>query len=265
MRNSLIFLVFLSLFACKTSKKTNNKSSTAVEKDVVSIKTDNDFLKKIEAQSIMPEWFSGRSTVNVSMGENALEVEAIVHIRKDSAILLVVKKFGFEGARALITPDSVFIINRLEQNYDKLPLNFLAEKFNLPSSFDAIQQLFCGNPTKLDINTPYTVTQQDTVILLTTEKGTIGGVYQFPKKTLQLQSAFFEDENTASKMTMLFSAYKKTTSNRDFSFQRAVSFFNPRSGNGSIDIDFSEVEFNVSKTMRFQIPSHYKRKNYIKN
>ncbi len=264
MKNYLVLLVFIAFFSCKSNKKVTETpiSSSAVEGKPA--RTDADFLKKIEAKSFTPDWFSGKGSINAAMGDNGIDVDATIVIKKDSAILLIVKKFGFEGARALITPDSVFIINRLEQNYDKLPLSYLAQKFNLPPQFDAIQQLFFGNPAKLNPTEAFSVQLQDTTILLNSEQGTIGAAYAFAKKNLQLQTAFFQDESSASKMTMTFANYKIAPLQKEFAYQRAVNFFSPQSGNGEITIDFSDVEFNVAKTIRFQIPAHYKRKNYLK-
>lgn len=252
--------LFFGLIGCK-SKKTIATTPTVsnIEKTP---NTANEFLSAIESRTYTPEWFSGRGNINATLGTNSMEVDAVIQIRKDSAILLVVKKFGFEGARALITKDSVFLINRLEQTYDKQAITALTQRFNLPAQFDALQQLILGNPARLD-SKPYEVMQQDTTVLLQSSLGKLSADYAFAKKTLKLNQAFFEDEESTSKMTMQYGNYKMTAVKKEFSCQRNIEFFSPQGNNGEIDIEFKEVEFNVAKAMRFQIPNNYKRKNYL--
>jgi hypothetical protein len=262
LKKIVFLLVFATFFACKSTKKAIK--TPIIQEATHAVSSDAELLKKIENNAMMPDWFSSKSSISASMGGNELDVDAVIQIRKDSAILFVIKKFGFEGARVLITPDSVFLINRLEQSYDKMSLQTLAQRFNMPPQFDAIQQLLVGNPTKLDKNKAFSLTQKDSTVQISTTKDKLSVDYAFAKKDLILRQAFFEDENSAAKMTMNFEKYKATASKKEFSYQRKIDFFSPQSSNGEIEINFSDVEFNVAKTMRFQIPAHYQRKAFLK-
>ncbi len=51
---------------------------------------------------------SGKSVGNVKLS-------AVVRIRQDSAFWFTLRKFGFEGARGLVTADSIIVVNRLER------------------------------------------------------------------------------------------------------------------------------------------------------
>lgn len=262
----LCTLFFITIYSCKSNKKAiegNNNITTEVE--VKTPTSGGDILKEIDTYYTLPEWTSAKGTIDASMGESNISLDAIIQIRKDSAILLIAKKFGFEGGRALITRDSVFIINRLEQTYDKLSLAAIASKFNLPPQFDVIQKILLGCPAKINDTAPFQMQQQDSVIVLLTESGSIGATHNLAKKDLRLLQTFVEDEQNAAKMTIFFDNYKITSLQKQFAFHRNLIFISPRSGQGEIDIDFSDVEFNVPKSLRFQIPAHYKRKQYINN
>ena len=50
----------------------------------------------------------GKSVGNVRL-------TAIVRLRQDSAFWFTLRKFGFEGARGLVTADSIIVVNRLER------------------------------------------------------------------------------------------------------------------------------------------------------
>lgn len=260
----LIFSV--SIYACKSSKKITNNKEITPEVEVKSATSGNsDILQNIDSYYALPEWMSAKGTVDASLGDSNISLDAVIQLRKDSAILLVAKKFGFEGGRALITRDSVFIINRLEQTYDKLSLAAIAAKFNLPPQFDVIQKVLLGFPAKIDNTIPFRMQHQDSLIVLMTESGSIGATHNLAKKDLRLLQTFVEEDQNASKMTIVFENYKMSSLQKPFAFRRNMMFMSPRSGQGEINIDISDVEFNVPKTLRFQIPAHYKRKQYINN
>ena len=67
-------------------------------------------------------------------------------MRKDSLIWMNIKKASVEVARILVTPDSVYIINRLDREYYIKGLDFVEEKFNLPAHFVTLQTALLGNP-----------------------------------------------------------------------------------------------------------------------
>ena len=46
-----------------------------------------------------------------------LKLATVIRTEADSALWLTVRKFGFEGARALVTRDSLWALNRLEREY----------------------------------------------------------------------------------------------------------------------------------------------------
>jgi hypothetical protein len=258
-------LLFASFFACRSSKKTVDNAPIASETGVKTPVSGGNILNQIEEYYILPEWLNAKGNIDAAMGDASISLDAIIQIRKDSAILLIAKKFGFEGGRALITPDSVFIINRLEQTYDKAALATIAAKFNLPPQFDVIQKVLLGYPAKIDNATPFQLQQQDSVFVLVTEKATLAATHHLSKKDLTLLQTFVEEEQNNAKLTIQFDKYLPTNLQKPFAFHRSLLFMSPTSGQGEINIDLTDAEFNVPKQIRFQIPSHYKRKQIINN
>jgi hypothetical protein len=265
MKNLLLLLAFLSLFACKKARKEIEASPKEIQPSTKSTIAGKDGVDVIFKSAISPEWFAGRGTLAANMNGGSMDLEMSLLMRKDSAILLVLKKFGFEGARALITADSVFLINRLEQNYDKMSLDYMSKKFNLPAQFQTIQQLLLGNPSQLDPKSPCELGTQDSLLLLSSRSANIDASYRISKNSMNLYSAFFEQPGSTSKMSMNFEKYGKTSLEKEFSYERTLRFFSPDAGNGEVQLIFDEVEFNVPKNIRFQIPAHYRRKSYLRH
>ncbi len=72
---------------------------------------------------------------------------ANIHIRalKDSLIWLSVSKLGIEAVRALITHDSITIIDKIHREYAVYDFPALSRQFNFEMNFALLQALIVGN------------------------------------------------------------------------------------------------------------------------
>ncbi|ARK10852.1 DUF4292 domain-containing protein [Fibrella sp. ES10-3-2-2] len=68
-----------------------------------------------------------------------------LRVRKDSAIWISISKVGIEAVRALITRDSVAIMDKLERRYAIYDFPTLSRQFNFEMNFDLLQALIVGN------------------------------------------------------------------------------------------------------------------------
>lgn len=68
-----------------------------------------------------------------------------LRVRKDSLIWISISKMGIEAVRALITRDSVFIMDKLERRYAVYDFPALSRQFNFEMNFDLLQALIVGN------------------------------------------------------------------------------------------------------------------------
>ena len=68
-----------------------------------------------------------------------------LRVRKDSLIWISISKVGIEAVRALITRDSVFIMDKLERRYAVYDFPALSHQFNFEMNFDLLQALIVGN------------------------------------------------------------------------------------------------------------------------
>lgn len=68
-----------------------------------------------------------------------------LRVRKDSIIWISISKVGIEAVRALITRDSVAIMDKLERRYAIYDFPTLSRQFNFDMNFDLLQALIVGN------------------------------------------------------------------------------------------------------------------------
>ncbi|MEZ0541728.1 DUF4292 domain-containing protein [Fibrella arboris] len=68
-----------------------------------------------------------------------------LRVHKDSVIWISISKVGIEAVRALITRDSVAIMDKLERRYAIYDFPTLSRQFNFDMNFDLLQALIVGN------------------------------------------------------------------------------------------------------------------------
>ena len=132
----LVFLVLLLLGAsCSSKKKLVNTQPATVDY----------------------EWMTAKATMDLSApGAEFKNVSGIVQMRRDSVIWISASAFmGMENVRALVTQDSVVMINRVDQTYFVEPLEEVAAKFQWPATLREIQAKLLGEHAELRFG-PYT-------------------------------------------------------------------------------------------------------------
>jgi hypothetical protein len=249
----IIFLLFFA-FACKTKKVVLVPTPEIIKSAEDPIKV---FFSNIEKKIYTPNFFNAKASIGIVSNGNSIDFDAVIQFRKDSAILLVAKKFGFEVGRALITPDSLFIINRIQQEYDAKPLSAIASKFSLPPRFDLIQDMIMGNPMNL-AKAPYKINIKDSLATLSSNYQALTAICAMDKKTFLLYQSTIDDASNGGEMTMDYKDYRSITIH-DFSYSRILSGKSSKAGALDVDLKFNEIEFNKPKIIRFELPKKYKR------
>lgn len=246
---------FIFIFLVGMLGMTSCKSTTAVQTDgSIQTKSPRFLLKKMEDNAIKFEWFDGKAKIKyVDMTQNR-SIKASIRIQKGKQIWMSFSLFGFEGARVKITPDSVFVINRINKEYTAKSLSYLEEQFKLPASYSIVEALLIGNAATVE-GSEFTVAIKDNQYLLNT-KTPADATYVLNGLTYQLAGLMLKDEQQ-QKVDIEFKEYEKTEDGRQFSFLRDILISSPKRGNASTSINYTKVEFDVEKQMSFDVPSGY--------
>ncbi|HLG34091.1 MAG TPA: DUF4292 domain-containing protein [Bacteroidia bacterium] len=136
------FLVFIFFFSCHPTKKV--ATSTPVGAD-----GDTAFAGALEAYKKNIPQFSAltiKGDVDYSAGNDVASFNMNLRIKKDSAIWMSASPFlGIEVVRILITPDSVKILDRLNNIYYSDKLETLRISFHAGVNMDVLQSLICAS------------------------------------------------------------------------------------------------------------------------
>jgi outer membrane lipoprotein-sorting protein len=271
MKVLIVINIAILLFAsCEPTKKiqsviSKNKRDTTGVVVVNNNKTDDSlrFIKKmlsgIQANHIDFRTFKAKVGVNyVDADDKDYNVNANIRMYKDSIIWISVNAiFGIEALRALITKDSVKILDKQNELYTARSIKYLQDVSALPLNLSSLQDLLIGNPVFLDSNIVSYSKSANTVSLLS--------IGSFFKNLITL------DENQKLMQRCKLDDVKESRNRTcdlsygDYDNKRGVVFSTTRKISVSeqkkldIRLEFKQYNFNEELSFPFSIPKNYKR------
>lgn len=146
-----LFLTFISvvftLNACKPKKEV-----AAATPDLIPV---NSLLSQVKEHEFNPQWFSGKALVSYTADNKSQSFTANIRMKRDSVIWAsITPGLGIEVARVMITPDSLKVLNRLDQTYQQSHFSQLSKMLNSPLKFSHLQALLLGNYPDYVENSP---------------------------------------------------------------------------------------------------------------
>jgi hypothetical protein len=140
----VLVLLIGTLLACKAKKPVAETHTPEFSKRTQQV------LEKMDSVAFVPENVSYKSNVKVSSGNKTNSFKATIRIQKDSLIWMSIVAFGMEGARLLATPDSFFIINRIDKKNYSGNYAYLEEQLQIDMDFQTLQSILLANALALD-------------------------------------------------------------------------------------------------------------------
>ena len=248
----LLLLVSMTSINCKSKKVISETEQNLPEK------SSRFLLKKLGQKKMEAEWFSSKAKINFEDPYQKAKVTANIRMRKDSVIWMNIKKVGKEAVRVLITLDSIYIINRLDNEYMIKGLDYVEKAYNLPANFQALQTVLLGNALFLSNIKPESQIK-DNRYYLSVEKDNVMSEYWLEGQNYQLSKTAFSDIRNDRSVSMTLENYEELDGEQFFSYFRIFNVNTKDSGEVKVDVKFSNVEINTPKSIRFDIPKRYKR------
>ena len=201
---------FLGSFLLISAKGTGCKHhpDNAVAKPATEVRSVSFLTKKLQAKDVSGvKRLNAKARIFVEGDGQSIEASANLIWVRDSALWVNVRKFGLEAVRALITPDSVFILNRLNKTYTARGLESLQREYNLPAGFDLLQAVILAKAwiipdvvLKSDI--------QDGLHRLSGSDVQYGVDYRVEEGSFLLRHETFSQAKDARSITLDFDQYK---------------------------------------------------------
>jgi len=263
-----VLLIVGAVFGCRSTK--NIQTVITPKKDTVQVvkiedpKADsskfiNAIYHAIERNRIDFNTFSAKIKVDFEDKEGKKnDFTAFVRLKKDSILWISINALlGIEAFRAIITPDSVKILNKLDKIVQLRSVEYLQEVSKVPFTFKEIQNIIIGNPVYLDSNIVAYNKQEREISLIS-----IGQVF---KQLLTVSSEDYSIRNSklddvdvdrARTCLVIYGDYEKKNNIRFSTFRKITV-----SEKSKLDIEmkYKQYEFNEELNYPFSIPKNYKR------
>jgi len=139
----------LAAFGCKAKKKT-----IVASKPVTTIPDKSlSKLEAIRASQLNYNTFSAKAKTMLDINGSSNNVTLNIRIQKGKKIWISITAIaGIEVARALITPDSLLAINKLQGLYIRKPFSYIYSYTSQQINFDSLEALLVGNAIPQLIN-----------------------------------------------------------------------------------------------------------------
>ncbi len=217
-------------------------------------------IKKIDVKpaEIDFKYLNIKSKINFTANNDTKSFPVNIHIRKDSIIWLSIVVM-IEGARAIITKDSVMLMDKINRNYYKFDFASLSKQFNYDLNYDLIQSIMIGNMPIKKRETDE-VLKQDGGFLIKQKERFLQIENFIGELTLKLEKLNAFDENSNSKIQIDYANFL-TINELQMPQEIKAQIDAQQNGKSSqtlINLQHSKIEvLDQSPGFSFSIPKSY--------
>lgn len=266
-----IAVLILFISSCRGPKKLQTAINKRDTTEVVvvtntntahedSMKYIHTALETVNSQKINFTTFNAKVEVDYSGGDGKkYNVNSILRMYKDSIIWISVNALlGIEAIRAVITKDSVKLLNKLDKIYTARSVSYLQEVTALPLDLSTLQDLIIGNPVYLDSNIVSYEKSGEELSLLS-----LGAIFRhfitLHETDKKIQHSKLDDVDILRNRTCDL-VYEKYETKKGFRFSTKRQISVSDKTKLDVKLDFKNYDFNETLSFPFSIP-----KNYDKN
>ena len=226
--------------------------------------TDPNFVDDNKLVFSIPEfdYLNTKTRIQYKDDERNVSTSANIRIKKDSIIWMSLTPFlGIEVARALITKDSLVLMNRLNREYMVYNFENLSEKFQFDINYHLIQSLILGN-MPLEYQEPNEIVSSRQFYIIKQQSGPYFIENYINRELMKLQKVEVSEEPKRNKMVMEFDNHQEV---KVFTipFNSLISLdyeHGTEVKNTKINIKHGSAELASALKFPFEIPSRYERR-----
>ena len=196
-------LLICSMFSAKETGCHHAKDDVASQPATES-RSVNYLLKKLQNHDVSKvKYLNATSKIFVEGEGQSMSANANIIWIRDSVMWVNVKKFGLEAARALITRDSVFMLNRINKTWSARGLESLERQYSLPDGFGLLQQFILASAW-LDPKMEMHSDVKDNLHRLSGSNGLLAADYRVEDGSFLLRSQTFMQSRDARNVSLSF-------------------------------------------------------------
>jgi hypothetical protein len=222
-------------------------------------------LHEVHANHADFQWFSTRFSGTVLFENKTHNIAGSMRMKKDSAIYISIAPIlGIEIARAIITPDSVRLVNRLESTYYMGDLRILGEMFNADVDFYMLQALLSGNDFPHFRTDQFMLSNDERLISLQANSRTrkngrgspIKQVISIDPSNMRIRTNTLEQTANRQALRADYRKYDRIDG-RLMPTDLLLMFADEDNNMSRLEMIFSRTTLDVPQNMQFSVPARY--------
>ncbi len=261
----LSILINSLIFSCHSTRVAQH----AVPAKPVTTQSPAETLKPVDSTEIIKDsltgllnmpanftTFYGKAKADFSSNQASGNATVYIHMQKDSAIWIsVTGPLNIEGARVLITPDSIKIINKLDGTAQLSSIKHLQQITRLPFDFNDFQNVILGKPSVAD-NASLNFDIKPDSVKVSAQQSFINYIFSFTRNNFMLgESRYITNSNGNAIDANIFYNNYQNINGINFSTNRdiAVTGTSPM----KLELNFKDYNFNQPQSFPFTISKNY--------
>jgi len=239
--NKLLSYFFLILILSSCSTKLREIDYAKAPKNA------KELIARVNSKNKTPEWLSLKGKVNLIKDERDVTLNINIKFRKDSVVWASISAtFGIELFRTMLTPDSVYYINRTNKTYFKKPISHISTFLKADISFQQVQEMITANPGVLKKLHKFNLVE-NTFELMAKQT-----TYKVSSDLYRIVYASILDGDNE-----LIYEFSDFTDESEFIFPKEFKLKVKSVENFEATLNYSKIVFNEKQKLHFKIPSSY--------
>ncbi len=249
---AVVLFVFAVSFSCSKKKETATNTSSA------DLSSWSAMQPHLQAQRFLPERMNVKAKVKYRDEYGRFTFTSNLRIIRNEKIWLNASFLGFEVARVLIRPDSVFAINRWDDIYMAEAMENMEDAIDVSLTYPQMIDVLMGNPMIWENNVEsYDVTSKGFAMRQVVDPFEI--VQKVDRQILQPIFMSVLDRQSKYLIEASLSDHKRLNEKLFFSYFRDYIIKEDNAQLSQIQINITDVDTTAVKRTPFSIPAHYTR------
>lgn len=263
----LLFAGLLLTSACKTKQKIVLNNG----KCLLDFKNSKTLTGLLKANEFHFDRLNGKLSVEANIDSSSNSFTVNLRMKKDSIIWMSISKMGIEGARVLITKDSVKLINRISNKYFKGDYAYISKILNTELDYEMLQSLLIGNSVEFyDEDEKIKPGVDDCMYTLGTvrkfkmRRVERGKDLKEPAQTIYMNPGSFKiariifyEFNPDRSFDAKYTTFDSVGTHQSFPMKMNYSIKAQK--NITIDLAYTKLELDAEQSFPFRIPEDYEQ------
>jgi hypothetical protein len=264
---ALLLVLLSALSSCKSNKKITLNNG----KCLLDFKNARTLATNLKTNEFKFDRMNAKLSADADVDSSSNSFTITLRMRRDSVIWMSVSKLGIEGARVLITKDSVKFLNRLKSTFFVGDYAYISKLASTDLDFEMLQSLLIGNSVEFydeDEKLKPSITgcqyMLGTIRKKRMRKVMEGKELREPAQSIYLVPESFKiarilfyEFNPDRSFDALYGNYESQSNGQ--LFPMTMNYTIKASKTVKVDLQYTKIALNEEQSFPFKIPDNYER------